>query len=43
MNCLGRYVLGVDHLTIKNVGQGEALGGGSTLHLVNDNGRPELI
>jgi hypothetical protein len=43
MNWLSRYALVVDHLAVKNVDHGEALGGGSTLHFVNDTGRPGQI
>jgi hypothetical protein len=40
MNWLGRYARVVDYLAVKKVDQGEALGGGSTLHFVSDTGRP---
>jgi hypothetical protein len=43
LNWLGRYAMGVDHLTVKNVDQGEALGGGSNVQFVNDTGRPGQI
>jgi hypothetical protein len=43
INWLGCYALFVDHLAVKNVDLGEALGGGSTLHFVNDAGRPGQI
>jgi hypothetical protein len=43
MNWLGRYALVVDHLAVKNVALGEALGGWSTLHFVNDTGKPGQI
>jgi hypothetical protein len=40
MNWLGRYARVVDHIAVKNVDQGEALGGGSTLHFVSDTDWP---